>query len=58
MENYHPLRDVLPVLPRDVMGKRADLECPLVWAQDSNALVCSTGMSDLALPFGLLDGFI
>ncbi|KAF9516984.1 hypothetical protein BS47DRAFT_1371553 [Hydnum rufescens UP504] len=28
----------IPMLP----SKRTDLECPLVWAQDSNSLVCST----------------
>lgn len=34
----------VPLLTRKdhVMGKRTDLECPLLWAQDSNALVCST----------------
>jgi len=25
-----------------LLSKRTDLQCPLVWAQDSNALVCST----------------
>ena len=29
-----------------LLSKRTNLQCPLVWAQDSNALVCSTGQHD------------